>query len=117
MSAMFANWRRDLRELRGWCAGPLGVSEDVQIGEWQALDEGAGVFEFGVSFAGETRHDIGSDRAIGHQRASLGDAIGIVAGAVLAMHAAQDRIRSRLQRSVYMFRDSIRGRHQSKKIV
>ena len=84
----------------------------MQIGERQALDERAGFFELLFGFARETGHHIGADGAIRHQRASLQNAIGVVARAILAMHPAQHRIGTRLQRRVHMLGDARRAGDQ-----
>src|ERR1017187_5666735 len=45
-----------VRHFRRRRARPRGIREYVQVGEWQALDERAGLLEVGVGLAGKTDH-------------------------------------------------------------
>ena len=55
--------------------------------------------------------------ASGHERARLEDAVGVVARAVLAVHAAQDAVRAGLQRRMDVRGDARRFGHQAQQVV
>ncbi len=93
------------------------VREDVQIRERHRLDELARLFEQLIRLAGKSDHDIGADCRVRHQLPGLRQAIRIMARPVLAMHLAQDRVRARLQRRVYVLRNARRLRHEAEQVV
>jgi len=52
----------------------------VQVGEWQALDERAGLLEIFFAFAGEADHHIGADGSRGHGRMDALNAVFVMPG-------------------------------------
>src|SRR5258708_1266898 len=100
MGALMAHMHEYLvLRIRG---GGVGGGENMEIGEGQRLDERAALFKFGIGFTGESSHHVGADSGVGHQAAGLEDTAGIVARAILAMHAAQDTIAAGLQRRMHV---------------
>src|ERR1700722_11038577 len=90
--ALASNVDRDLiRQVGRGSAGARGISEDVQISEGQLFDKTASDIEFGVSFAGESDHDVGTNSCARHRRADLLDLFPIMPGTIFAMHAAKYR--------------------------
>jgi hypothetical protein len=83
-----------------------GEREQVEIGEGLGGDEVEMFLELAISFAGEADHDVGADSGMGRGRADGGEALGVVPGAVAAVHTAQDRVRAGLQREMNVARET-----------
>ncbi len=106
-----------IRHGGGGGTGARGVGEDVQISERQVCDEAAGGFEFGVGFAGESSHDVGSDGGGGHGSANLFDLLAIVPRSIFAVHAAEHGVTARLQGHVCVLGDARGGGHEGNQVV
>jgi len=72
----------------------------MQVGKGLGRDEVEAFAEERVGLAGEADHDIGTDGGVGEERADGAEALGVVPGAVAAMHAAEDGIGAGLQGQV-----------------
>src|ERR1700693_35303 len=88
----------------------LGISEHVQVSERQTFDKCPALFELRARLTRKAGHYVGADRCIRHPRASLADAVLIMPRPVLAVHAAQHAIGTRLQRRVNVLGDPWRRR-------
>src|SRR2546428_3278910 len=55
-----------------------GVSEHVEVGEWQLFHHAPSLFEIGVGFAGEAGHHIGTDGRGGHGGADFFDLLAVM---------------------------------------
>ena len=96
---------------------PFRVSENVQIRKGHRLDKLPRFFEQFIRFARKPHHHIRADRRVRHQPSRLHHPIRVMARPVFPVHPAQNRIRSRLQRRMHMFRDPRSFRHQSEQVV
>jgi len=92
-----------------FCAGALGIGEDVQVGEGPLCNETqcGGVVGFGL--AGEPGDDVGADSSMGKAFVNEFDAAGVMFGAVPAMHGREDAVRSGLQGHVEVGRETLAG--------
>ncbi len=64
---VFYNFRGDfIRQFGGLRTGALGEGEYVQIGKWQAFDEGEGGGVVFAGFARESRDDVSSNGGVGN---------------------------------------------------
>ena len=72
----------------------------MQVGERLRGDEAIALIEEGVGFSGEADHDVGSDGGVGEKFANGGEALGVVPGAIAAVHAAEDRVGTGLERKM-----------------
>ena len=93
-------------ELPGGGAGAGGKREKVQIGEGLGGNEIAALLEERVGFTGEADHDVGADGCAGEQSANFREALGIVPGAITAIHAAKNDVRAGLQGQVGVTREA-----------
>ncbi len=89
----------------------------MQIGEGQALDEGAGLLKIFFALAGKAHHDIGTDGGLGHGGMDALNAILVMPGTIAAMHQAQDAVAAALQRNMGVLGDARRGRDQGDEFV
>ncbi len=87
-------------QLPGRRAGTRRKREEVEIGEGLCGDEVVALLKERVGFAREADHDVGADGGVGEQSADGGQPLGVMPGAIAAVHAAQDGVRSGLQRQV-----------------
>lgn len=87
-------------EFPGAGIGARGEREEVEVGKGLRGNEIAAFLEEGVGFAGKADHDVGADGGIGEQSANGGEALGVVPGAIAAVHAAQDGVRTGLEGQV-----------------
>ncbi len=101
-----------MSETDGLGAGALGVSKNVEVGEGETFDEIEGGGEFSIGFTGEADHDVGAEGGIGHELVGEPDAFGIVAGAVLAVHAAENGVTAGLEWGVNVAGDAGVGGHE-----
>ncbi len=81
----------------GGRAGACGELEEMQVGERLRGDEAVALVEEGCGFAGETDHDVGADDGVGEELTDLGEALGVMPGAIAAVHAAEDGVGTGLQ--------------------
>ncbi len=100
------DWGRDGRlgvESPGSGAGAGRKRKQVQVAERETANELDCFVEFAFGFAGEACHDIGAEGEIWSGGAKeRGDFLGVVPGAVAAVHAAKHGIRAGLQGKVRM---------------
>ena len=89
----------------------------MEVGEGEFVDETVGFGKLGVGFAGEANHDVGADGGGGHEGAGFGDAVGVVAGPVFAVHAAEDGVGAGLERGVDVEGDAGGVGHEMEEIV
>src|SRR5580658_373688 len=91
---------------RSWTRGK---GKEVQVGERLLLNKAVAFGKESVGFAGKADHDIRADSALRHERLKLRQPLGIVPGAIAAMHAAEHRIRAGLEGKVRMASEARSG--------
>ncbi len=82
-------------------AGARRKRKQVEIAEGQYADKIERLLEFAVALARKANHDVGAEgevRACGAQES--GDFVGVMPGAVTAVHAAEDSVGAGLKRQV-----------------
>src|SRR5579871_3024234 len=93
------------------------ISEHMQIGKRQTLDEAAAFFKQLVGFTGKTCHYVSANCSLWHGFMYLSDLLGVVPWPVFAVHPPQNMVTAGLQRNMSMLGDPWRLCHQSNKII
>jgi hypothetical protein len=93
-------------EFPGGRGGARGEREEMEVGEGLCGDEVVTLTEEGVGFAGESDHDVGTDGGVGEEGADLCEALGVMPGAIAAIHAAEDGVGAGLEREVGVARQT-----------
>src|SRR5215472_14754435 len=74
---------------------PGGISEHMQVSEWEVFDQPAGFLEFGFGLAREPDHHVSANCRVWHGRTNFQDLFHVVCGTVFAVHAAKNAIAPR----------------------
>ncbi len=84
----------------------------MEVGEGQALDQFDGVLKILLRLSRKADDHVRADRSSRHNPAYAFYTLGIMSGAIPAMHGAKDAVGGGLQRHVKMGRQAIRRSHK-----
>ena len=91
----------------GGCVGAFGISEHVQVGNVQFVQEVVRVQKVRFGLARKAHNHIHADAAAGHQRFYPSHALRVQLAHVAAAHEPQYLVAARLQRNVEVRRKSL----------
>ena len=109
-TACFADFDGDfLVHAQSGGIGPVGIGEDVEVGDGEAVDKGFALLESHFVLAVETGNHIGGDAGMGHHFLDVFDTAGKKAGVVAAVHHFQHFVGTGLEGDMEMGKEGARG--------
>lgn len=89
--------------------GPVGIGEDVEVGDGEAVDKGFALLKSQFVFAVETGNHIGGDACMGHDFLDVFYTAGKKVGVVAAVHHFQYFVGTGLEGDMEMGEEGTRG--------